>query len=482
LDGAGTVTLDDDGNPTGAIGCCMDITAQVEQRVAVEAAAEAARQLAERERVDRERLEFLVAVNDALADAPGEKDVIDAFLQAAVPRLGDWCLVYLVDGPGDLRPRVVSHHVDPDMVSWLDSLRERYPYDPEAPNGIGYVIRTGLPEFHPEITDDVIDDLLVRAGHEGDVAAELRVVLSRLHLRSAMVVPLIKRGRILGGITFAIASDRRLYTTDDLDLARIVAGRVAASVENRRLSDRQRAIARTLQRSLLPSHLPEIDGLDVAVRYWAAGEGIEVGGDFYDVFEISPGRWAAVIGDVCGKGAEAAALTGLARHSIRQAAWHGDDAPTVFAWLNRAVAAANTTPPSFLTAVFILLSPGSHGVDAQVTVAGHPLPVLVPMDGPARTVGTPGQLLGLLDDVTTTPATAHLAAGDTLVLYTDGIGDLQDPHGLSPDETAELIASAVRQASTADGAADAIHGAIAARLPIEDRPDDIALVVLRGTR
>jgi PAS domain S-box-containing protein len=476
--GAGQITVAPSGEPEGAIGCAMDVTEQAERRLAVERAAEASRDLAEQERVNRERFEFLAAVNDAVADARTVDEVVHRFVRAAVPRLGDWCSVHLVSHVHDADPEVVTYHVDPELVAWIESLSERYPYDPNATTGIAHVIRTGEVEFHPEITTDVIDDALARAGYDDDATNELRDVLDRLRLRSSITVPLAKLGRTLGGITFATTTDGRHYTTEDLDLARAVAGRVAASIENRRLADHQREIASTLQRSLLPTSLPDIEGIDLAVRYWAAGEGNEVGGDFYDVFAASPGRWATVIGDVCGKGPEAAAVTGLARHAIRQAVWRGDDGPTVFRWLNRMVGAAE--PRTFLTAALVSIAAARTGFDLEVTLAGHPWPVLVSADGHARRIGSAGSVLGWFAEIDTTSVTEHLDAGDTLVLYTDGISDVPPPNLLGPDEVTRLIAEAVRGGSTASQMADRLEHAIADRVTIADRPDDIAIVVLHA--
>ena len=162
--------------------------------------------------------------------------------------------------------------------------------------------------------------------------------MTSLDLRSAITVAMKKRGRVVGALQFIRSVRSRPYTADDVALAETVAGRIASSLENLRLHERQREIARTLQRSLLPATLPDMPGLDTAVRYWPHGEGSEVGGDFYDIFALEePGQFAIVLGDVCGTGPAAAALTGLARHTIRDSAWHGDPPATVLAALNRAV-------------------------------------------------------------------------------------------------------------------------------------------------
>ena len=151
-----------------------------------------------------------------------------------------------------------------------------------------------------------------------------------------MEVPLVKRDRVVGALQLCGTVDSPPYTQDDLLLAQLLANRVAATLENRRLDEEQRSIARTLQASLLPARVPSIDGLDVAVRYWAAGEANIVGGDFYDVFALGD-RWAFVIGDACGKGPQAASLTALARHTIRAAAWNGAEPGRVLRHLNHAI-------------------------------------------------------------------------------------------------------------------------------------------------
>src|SRR5262249_51166734 len=151
----------------------------------------------------------------------------------------------------------------------------------------------------------------------------------------------------------------------------------------------------TLQASLLPAMLPEIPRVDIAVRYWAAGEGTSVGGDFYDAFAIDEDRWAAVIGDVCGTGPAAAALTGLARHTIRASAWHGATPGEVLSNLNNAVLQCGQR--TFCTALYCELVPHDEGVRFRVAVGGHPLPLRREPHGKCETFGEPGTLLGLIE-------------------------------------------------------------------------------------
>jgi serine phosphatase RsbU (regulator of sigma subunit) len=278
-----------------------------------------------------------------------------------------------------------------------------------------------------------------------------------------------------------MSSSSRRYTTDDVGLARTVADRIASSIENFRLYEQQRMIARTLQRSLLPASLPDVPGIEVAVRYWPAGEGNEVGGDFYDVFPLaSSEQWGIVVGDVCGTGPAAAALTGLARHSIRDSAWHGDSPVEILRSLDRAVRNSGTC--SFLTAVFCTLD--TSGTHTRLTVAsgGHPLPIHIGRDRAPAVIGTPGSILGMIDDAQFEAQTFGLAPGDVVVLYTDGATDVRPPHDLDPARFLALVDKAVHSTRTAEEVADRLHEALETVLPVNRRNDDIALLVLRVSK
>jgi PAS domain S-box-containing protein len=469
LQGAGTVTLDRAGNVTSTIGCTRDVTQEVQaeqerQRFTIEALA-----AAEQERINRERLEFLGRINDALSAAHDRHELMRNVTQAAVPRLGDWCSIYVLPEPGAAIPEVEIAHVDPEMVAYALELQERFPYDPHATVGMPNVIRTAEPEFYPVIDDAVLEDL--------DTPAEQREVVRKLVLRSSISVPLVKRGQVLGGLSLIMTDSGRQYTEDDVTLIEAVAARIASSLENLRLGEAQRSIASTLQASLLPAELPVIDGVDIAVRYWANGEGIDVGGDFYDLFRLADDRWAVVIGDVCGTGPAAAAVTGLARHTIASAAWHSDDHVAVLENLNRAMRERRTN--SFCTVVYGTLETDDGDPRFTAAIAGHPLPIVVRADGTVHRVGVPGSLVGVFDDIHVTPTVTPLHPGDTLLLYTDGITDVRPPYGLNPDQLDDLVGRAVASTTTAEELADRLHSDLSDILPITDRKDDIALLILR---
>jgi serine phosphatase RsbU (regulator of sigma subunit) len=230
-----------------------------------------------------------------------------------------------------------------------------------------------------------------------------------------------------------------------------------------------------LQRSLLPPHLPEVRGLDLASRYHAGGEGLRVGGDFFDVFADDPSTWVFVIGDVCGKGAGAAAVTALARYTIRAAAMHEMRPAGITRVLNDALRRAEEGTP-FLTAIVAVVNLGDQ---PKVTLccAGHPAPMLRSLDGSVREVGAPGDLLGVFDDVELTETDLELEPGDVLLLYTDGVTEARDEAGreLGSDALAWLLAGT--RGSDAEHTVGAVVDAVLGHRGPNSR-DDVALLAV----
>jgi sigma-B regulation protein RsbU (phosphoserine phosphatase) len=248
-------------------------------------------------------------------------------------------------------------------------------------------------------------------------------------------------------------------------------------VDNAMLLDRSREIARTLQDSLLPARLPDVDGLDVAARYVAGGEGVEVGGDFYDLFPIDGGNgWAAVLGDVCGKGTEAAALTALARHTLRAESQELSPAE-VLGRLNRAILREGTDS-RFLTATYAWLREMDGSVDVRLARGGHPPAIVIRHDGSVETLCPAGPLLGIMDDIRFAESGFALRPGDTLVLFSDGLIEARSPDGelFGMDRVTAIAAEAA--AGGAEGVAEALESAIT-RFGAADASDDRALLVIR---
>ena len=185
---------------------------------------------------------------------------------------------------------------------------------------------------------------------------------------------------------------------DDLAFAREVTRRIARAMENARLYRDRDRVAKTLQASLFPPELPDVPGMDVASLFLPAIAGYEVGGDFYDVFELDDGRWVALVGDVCGKGLEAAALTGLARHTLRAVA-NVKRPSEALVELNRALLRERIDGRFCTVAIAMLEPPEGHGARVTVAVGGHPLPQRVSRTGAATSVGRHGTLLGVAEKV-----------------------------------------------------------------------------------
>jgi serine phosphatase RsbU (regulator of sigma subunit) len=257
------------------------------------------------------------------------------------------------------------------------------------------------------------------------------------------------------------------------DLAR----RAALALDNARLYEERDQVARTLQQSLLPGALPDIPGVELAGRYVAAGAGNEVGGDFYDCFATGGGNWALVIGDVCGKGAEAATLTALARYTVRAASQHTRRPRAILLELNEALLRAQLGY-RFCTALYVSLTPRDGRVSACVATGGHPLPMVVRGDGTVETVGSPGSLVGILEDPDVTEESVQLAPGDALVLVTDGVTEATAAdRATGPGRLEALLAG--HAGSGAEAIAEAVE-----RDAIESQGgaprDDVAVLVARA--
>ncbi|HEY7282679.1 MAG TPA: GAF domain-containing protein [Actinomycetota bacterium] len=419
---------------------------------------------AEAERAN-DRLAFLAEASEILSRSLDYRETMGEVARLAVPRLADWCTVEMLE-EGEIVSVAVAH-VDPDKVKLAQDLRDRFPPQVDAPTGVPNVIRSGQPELWPEIPRGVIDSL---------EDPDIRQLLEDLQLRSVMIVPLKSRGHSVGAITFVWAESGRTYGSADLALAQDLARRGAQAVENAVIYSERDYIARTLQQSLLPPDLPHIPGLELAARYLPAGAGNEVGGDFYDVFDTGDGAWGLAIGDVCGKGPDAAAVMGLAKYSLRAAAMRERRPSEILDRMNEAVM-RQTTDGRFLTVAYVRIRPDSRSVRLTVSCGGHPLPTILRADGTLGTAGKPGTLLGLFPDPELSDDTVDLGPGDVMVVYTDGVTDVPG----APEEHGEARLGAIlveNRGASADEIADAIEREVMSPRQ-QARRDDVAFVIMR---
>jgi sigma-B regulation protein RsbU (phosphoserine phosphatase) len=263
------------------------------------------------------------------------------------------------------------------------------------------------------------------------------------------------------------ATERRAYE------AELLAARQRAEASEARA----RTLARTLQESLIPPEPPSIPGLDVAAAYRPAGAGDEVGGDYYDVFELAKDQWAVVLGDVCGKGADAATVTALSRYTIRAAAVQDPSPVHVLTTLNEAI--LRQRRDRFTTAVYLRIGLGGGTPQFELCVGGHLLPVHLRPGRPAREVGTIGTLLGAVRKIRLHPTSLELGPGESLVVFTDGFTEARHPvEGFFGDERFHALLQELSGAS----AAEIVEGSIDAAVAFQDGEprDDLAVIVLRA--
>jgi PAS domain S-box-containing protein len=413
------------------------------------------------------RARFLADAASVLANSLEFETTLQQVAELALPAFADGCMVELADPEGRLMPVAVAH-VDREKVALMRELRERYPAEARAPRGVGHVFRTGDSELYSEL-----DPSELRQGTAEDRQVDL---LEAVGVRSLMIVPMATGGRRLGTIAFALSESRRRYDRADLSVAEELARRAAVAIDNARLYRERSYIARTLQDSLLPPELPEVTGAEIAAKFHPAGEAVEVGGDFYDVFDTSHG-WSVVMGDVCGKGADAAALTALARYTLRTLGVQETSPAAILRKLNDALL-RQRSDRRFCTVAYASLHVNGNGsAEVCVSSGGHPLPYVLRSDGTVEPVGEPGTLLGVLPDVRLSDTAVELGKGDVMVLYTDGVTEARGPDGmLGADELRAVIASCA--GLDAKSVAARIESA-ALEIQEGNPRDDIAILAVR---
>ena len=365
-------------------------------------------------RREEDALRFLADATNLLSSSLDHATTLQRVADLAVPRMASWCSVEIADTTG--HHAIAIAHADPERLEAVRDARKRLA---EAQTGaVARAIADGESQVYRELHAEDIERLARDEAH--------LEILRTLDLRSVMVVPIKLRERVFGAINFIRGPADPLYGDDDLKLAEELARRAAIAIDNSLVHAELRKTARTLQESLLPPHLPAARGLELAATFRPAGAGIEVGGDFYDIFETAPDQWGIVVGDVCGKGAEAAALTALTRYTVRAAAMYERDAAGVLRVLNEALL-RQRGDYRFTTLVYCVLDLTGERPLLRVACGGHPRPLRLHADGRAEAIGVKGPLLGVLAHATFEEATLELEHGDALALYTDGLTDALAP-------------------------------------------------------
>ncbi|MDA1362235.1 SpoIIE family protein phosphatase [Glycomyces luteolus] len=412
----------------------------------------------DRMRTDEQRrsgwLTYLAEAGELLAHSLEEHLTVALIPQLVVPQLGRWAAVHLTGDGVDLRLASLTHAEEAE----LEHLRLK--------------LDTAAPALAAALATD------------GWTGMELPVPRGL----DGIAVPLSARGATIGVLTVGKHVERQ-HSSEERAVVADLAKRSALALDNARIHAERQAVANELQAALMPGSLPDVTGVSFAAEYLPATarrlpgsgpgpvSGTEVGGDFYDATELADHRLWVAIGDVCGKGAQAAAVTGVVRDVLRVMARDGRPLPRALELLN-ATLLEQPGDMRYATIASALLDRDPDGsLNATLCLSGHEKPLLLRADGETAWVGREGTAVGLFPDVKVNPEEVRLDPGDALVFFTDGVTERRDGAAMFGHERIER---AVRDAAGkgARQIATALLEAVEAFSPESPR-DDIAILVVR---
>jgi sigma-B regulation protein RsbU (phosphoserine phosphatase) len=386
-------------------------------------------------------LTFLAEASELLAQSLDVNLTMALIPQLVVPRLGQWCAVHTTDTWGRLQLAAATHADE-----------------------------SALAQLHETLAETAPDSILSRL----EEASRLGTQVMFGPPSEGFAVPLVARGARLGTLAIGKHAKNR-HDADEVAVLEDVARRAALAIDNARIHDERRKVARTLQASLLPPALPRVEGVGFAAEYVPTGS--EVGGDFYDVVPSGDNRWLVVVGDVSGKGVQAATVTGLVRDVIRILVDDGKPMTEILCRVNKTL--VQRGGGRYCTLAMASVQQEADGTLAVcLHLAGHDRAVLVRADGKTSFVGEGGTALGLLETISSPDAEVRLSAGDSLIFYTDGVterrrgrelfgtGRLRDAASPLAGYPADVMAARLRSTTI--------------NFSVEEPRDDIAILVLRN--
>ncbi len=418
------------------------------------------------ERRRRTAREFLIAATRDLDASLDPVETARNIVAKAVPDLAEVCVIDFLRADGRIGDSVAASAI-PGAAERLERIRREAPLDPEGDHPVAQVLRAGEPMIMGDLGKPEMAATLAQN-------VEHRRLIDETGYQSAAVVGLFARGRKLGTLAFLHTNANVRYEQDDLEFFGELGERAALALDNARLYQERDAIARNLQRGLRPPRPARVKGLESSVVFEAAGRGIEIGGDLYDVLPTDDGCWV-LVGDVAGKGSAAAGVSVALRHAVRGLTREVDEPEEVLVRVNELLL-EGTGLNDFATAVLVRLRQDAGGDwTLAVASAGHPPPVHVRKGG-ARLLGG-GTVLGALNDAKVQRHDASFEQGDTLVLCTDGwleagpTSEHRDPLELA--RLAEYLAPLALEELTARLRGDAVSRSGG------ELQDDIVLLALR---
>jgi serine phosphatase RsbU (regulator of sigma subunit)/PAS domain-containing protein len=414
-----------------------------------------------------EALAFLAEASVVLTKTLDLQRTLTELVELAVPRLADWCTIDMLDH-GEIRNVGVAH-ADPERARLARRLHARRPVRAQASSGVSGALASG----RSQLIVDVPAWLAAQETPDEELFTMARV----LGVRSSIVAPLAGQGRVLGALTLATTEPGRRFTEQDLAIAEDLARRASLAIENARLYAAEHDIAHALQQSLLPGKLTQPPGTEVVASYRPAGEGAEVGGDFYDSWQTGEHYFLA-IGDVAGHGPEAAALTSLTRQAMRVVSRYEQSPARILTVVNDTIR-AQTAPEQFCTSALAALRPAEDGYSLIVACAGHPPPVVVRARGGVEEIGVCGALLGVLAERKYQDRDCGLGVGDLVAFWTDGVTERRRGDGMFGEKRLLALLGSLANRAAGDVARSVDEAVVGFAPELPD--DDVAILVARVT-
>lgn len=412
-----------------------------------------------------DRLALLAETTTRLTSTLDSDEAVARLVRLVVPRLADWAVVDLITESDDVWRTTVATHRDGVVVRREELEGPLPPVHEESFMPLSRALRGAASALAGPET--------YQGPPDSGIAVAQQKLFQVTGLHSAAIAPIRGPRAVLGALTLGRSDRPGAFTDAELSLLEDIARRAGLALENARLYQRQRHIAETMQRHLLPQ-MPEVPGLLMAARYESASESSQVGGDWYDVFSLSDGSTAVAIGDVVGHNIDAAAGMAQVRNMLRAYAWALEEPPSaIVERLDQAV--VNVAEASMATLIFGRVERSDDGWTLRWTNAGHPPPLLITHDGRSRFLDEEhDHLLGTGLIRARTDTLTPLPALSTLVLYTDGLIE-------SPGHTLDRGLARLRQhaAALAHRPLHVFCDLLLERARPVDNDDDVALLVLR---
>ncbi len=420
--------------------------------------------LLEQERRSAQRLQFIAEATKALTASLDLRTTLDTLLEISIPQMADWGIINLVQEDGSYQ-LLSAKHRNPALQSLLDGLRGHSLARPESSIGTPVVLKTGAPQVYPAISKTELEEL---------VGPTRLPLVEQLGCEAIAFLPLRTHGQVLGALTFAWTGrpHDNQFDVADLPLFEELAARAASAILHAQLYEHQHRVAETLQRAFLPDSFPATPGLRFDAVYSAGHSESDIGGDWYDAFELSDGRLFVSVGDVAGRGLSAAITMGKMRQALRSFALDHAD-------LNELLNAANNslrleTAEGMVTAVVCIIDPDEQTL--EYALAGHPWPFLRMPDGEVIELSGDGIPLGVRSRLRVGTRSVPFPVGAFLVCYTDGL--TESTHNVFEGE--QRLRAALQQTDVLDSEhpAQALLNAV-----VGDRQhsDDVAVLTIHMT-